>query len=555
MKNINKFIVYCLLTLSIISGYFIIAYKKAFASEIPSMIMDESFIETWLFPIFSINSEWSTGQAGTNIKNASEIQAGTDNISYSTDFNNAYSYAYNINNVVDPFDLTDADEFYGAYFAQSVDYNKFVLQKKVEDIQDYLTSQQAQDLKDFLLDPDVCEELGYNTIDGAWVNSVICTTQLGGQTIIAAFDQAGNWLGSKFDNILTSVQQLTQPDVTFLNSYLKNTYPQSDASLGIYGPLHTITMQSGATEKNQNSWYLNDYFSISGKFQFDKPCFFYTEYNSTQGFSSLCCVYDYSSQTTPIVSDVIRTNLTKNTSISATSYNWVANELFIINGITYRKSVLTLTYPSGANTGLYLANFFSDTTYSSLQDIKDYISENIFANSVDTTIPPYSVELVDEQNVPYVVPDVRGLATTIDHIYPALDKLDDAILTIPSELADVISLVDTIPATIAEDIADIIADAIRDAISIPDILTEEATADPNPEPDPDPDNPLPEYPPELPSWFWPTLFPDIFDFKGLEIFKPIFDIVGNNYSMYQIWVMIPAIIIFVVIIYFIISVL
>ena len=92
---------------------------NSFAVEV-GIPMDEAFIEQWLFPIFSINNEWSFSQAGVQLRDSIEQHAATDNLSYSTDYNNAYAKSFGINDVVDPFDLSDVDEFYTCYFANDV---------------------------------------------------------------------------------------------------------------------------------------------------------------------------------------------------------------------------------------------------------------------------------------------------------------------------------------------------------------------------------------------------------------------------------------------------
>ena len=524
MKNINKIIAYLLCTILIISNIFHYSFKIAYGADIGSMLIDESFIETWLFPIFSLNNEWSFGQSGLNLKDAIEESAGANNISYSTDFNNAYASAFGLNDLVDPFDLSQADEFFGAFFATSADYNRYVAQHKISDIQDYLTSEDSAALSDMLIDSQKMQLLGYNSKSDAFNDCIVATIQIGKQKMLVAFTEAGEWLGNSFSNIITSVEQLTQTEKINLQNSLKTEYPTQTLGFSNY-------QVSFGSDTNYRYTYT---------YNMNLPCVVFYKPNSDYAY--IGSIYG---------------DPTGTINVYFRSFDGSYSNHYNINPRYYRPTTITT---SNGYTFTYLyccdtSGVYKDSLTITYDDVISYIESlpAYSAETIDDVIPPYTVPLVDESSQPYVVPDIQGLAQTIDHIYPAIDAIRESILTIPSDIAEVLSLVDTVPATIAEDIADIIADVIANAISIPDILTE--TTEPEPGPEPEPDNPLPEYPPELPSWFWPSLFPDVFDFKGLEIFKPIFDIVGQNYSMYSIWSLIPAIIIFVVIIYFIISVL
>lgn len=62
-----------------------------------------------------------------------------------------------------------------------------------------------------------------------------------------------------------------------------------------------------------------------------------------------------------------------------------------------------------------------------------------------------------------------------------------------------------------------------------------------------------DFPTEFPSTFWPSFFPDLLPDEMFTMFKPIFDIVGTQYSMYGLWILIPSILIFILILYILVS--
>lgn len=154
-----------------------------------------------------------------------------------------------------------------------------------------------------------------------------------------------------------------------------------------------------------------------------------------------------------------------------------------------------------------------------------------------------------------------GQYVTTKDLTDIIDVLDDSyVAPIPQEQDGVIT--DSLPLLIPEDdVIDDIDDIIDDIIAwneeiediVEDVPVDDVIDDPIPVPEPDPI--IPDSPIELPEWIVPSVIPDIFDFKGLDIFKPIFDIVGLNYSMYNTWILIPTICILVLILYIIISVL
>ena len=148
--------------------------------------------------------------------------------------------------------------------------------------------------------------------------------------------------------------------------------------------------------------------------------------------------------------------------------------------------------------------------------------------------------LVNSRFVPYTVPSLRSTIVGIDDIFPALQAIRDGIVSIPATG----SIARAIPDV--DDISDTISKAIADGISM-------VKEDDN---DPEPDKPeFPEFPEDIPPSYFPSFIPDLFPTDMFSIFEPIFDIVGDEYSLFDTWMLIPSIFIALFIFYVIISVL
>lgn len=542
MKIFTKIALYiCLGWMTFISAL-IFTKQKAFAME---MTMSDELIDV-IWTLFCLNSERTAGESGftlDTLDSAFKEYIGQDNLEMTFEYNPNYAITYDNAFNTGIFDGTSEPQYlpesaqkniFKAFLPQYI-YEQGII-KAYQDIKNNVSESFNAETRE-LISQAVIEQYGYTNIDEALLNTYIVSFELGKQKFVYLIDSAGNWLSNSITDVLTSIGDLTFGDV---QTY-KDTAFLRDDFVETVDPLYTKSFSCRSSSNAENY----DSYTVALNY----PVFVYgsspTGFQTTSGLIETQYYPLLTGQAQDIIyrngvlADVYTATLDKSshgtTSINGKSYTYFS--LYFTNIINIDGNSIG---------GSFTPSVFK-ATFQTFSTLKTWLQEN-------TDIPGYATPLVDTQGVPYTVPSTHGLASTIDHVYPAISATRDGVITVPKDDSITKPLVDTIPADIADVIWDAITTAITESIALPDVITD--TADPEyPNPDPDNPDPLPEFPPELPSWFWPTMFPDILDFHGLEIFQPIFDIVGTNYSMYEIWIMIPAIIIFVVILYFIISVL
>lgn len=331
---------------------------------------------------------------------------------------------------------------------------------------------------------------------------------IGGITLKWLVDKAtGAWVGSSENNIVVSINE-DAIDLDIASNNAESLYPD-----------------------NSNVFYTSNfrlgYGSVSQYLSFNYPVYFFTTGDKDEGYYLVYLLYDYTSY------GDIRNSFRSGRRVfpssnsrpirNIRSISFGSTSTWTYNGHTYRYGLL---YPEVEDRyGSYgFGRVYSDFEISSLEDVQNYISNSV----------PYAADIVDEKDEGYVVPSLGHWSVGIGDIYPALDSLRSSIGSVTDTLDNVLSVTDSI----ADSIADAIADAIAKGLAITD----------NPSIDPSPDVP------ELPEWLWPSFIPNLFGTDGMfSIFKPVFDIVGTNFSMYEVWIMIPTIFIFVLIVYLIVS--
>ena len=326
----------------------------------------------------------------------------------------------------------------------------------------------------------------------------IKSLKAGAITLFYLIDRGTQQLvADSFKNIAIKFDALSQTDIDNIKDSLDELAPFDD-----------IVYSSSITFKNDTTYYT---------FDLNTNVFFYNEYVG----DSVRFIVPYD----VVPSGTWSSNY--NGSLSHGNIYVTSPSTVTINGTNYKSYQLQNSYygwPSA--TGISISSF---------DLIKSYITDNGFVSDVVNS------ELVDSSFVPYTVPSLRDTITSIDDIFPALEAIREGIISIPTTGTLASSLTDTLKDTIADTIADAIAKGISEV--------KEDDEDPVPKPD------FPDFPDEIPPSYFPSFIPDLFPTDMFSIFKPVFDIVGVDYSMFDTWMLIPAIFIALFIFYIIISVL
>lgn len=472
-----------------VSTFFIIFTSLFYNGYCGSLVLGNTLLNS-----LGLATEYYLGRAGRNIKNSNQISTNISGVSgitdgtLSTDYISAYADSLNISTPID------------------IDY--IIRASKTVDV----TNLSAEDLATFTAtlvnDP--------HANNGEFVFKAFT---LGGVTLYYALNKAGEWVGNSYNNIISSYKPISSASLSNIHSSLNSNYSNSHTSVA--SKAFSLPM----------TYYNNTQY---GSVSINSPdtIFFYTVQNVLY-----CCI----SASTYISDGPADYSYKFQGHVNFYNQQGVQtiNENFILiggsRGRAYTTTIDGLTYYYGPlNSDLSIYGYWgTNTNFGSLQEITSMISN-------DTIDSPYNTELIDSQSLPYTVPDIDGYGGTIADIYPALDLLRQAILTIPSvdDLASALS--DALEGSI-EDVIDYIKSL---TITVPDVLTEED----------DPDDPWPSPPDNVPDWIV-GIIPDLLPDEMFGIFQPVFDIVGSANSMNSTFVIIPAILVVAFIVYFIVSVL
>ena len=221
-------------------------------------------------------------------------------------------------------------------------------------------------------------------------------------------------------------------------------------------------------------------------------------------------------------------------------------------GITSNNGTLTI----GGSLYMYAELIFSrDRIYSdtlfSQSDAINFISDYDPYNSGFD----YNVGYSNPNNIKALFDLLRNKWVTTDDLRQINDKINKLtlgnIVIDGSQASVIITDSDSI-----SDLEDLIQDIIdRNAIINNDSKFDDyLDSNPNPDPDPDPSDPSwPDVPDDIPDWMVGVI-PDLLPDEMFSIFKPVFDIVGTDYSMHSTFIAIPAILIIAFVVYFIVSV-
>lgn len=480
----NKIIFYIVLGILVILGAFHLAFTDSFC-------LATTTFETALWNSYNIASEYYCARAGRNILGTQELSTNINGVSGIND--GTFSEAY-------------GEVVSSASGGVPINVNNLIsLAKEVDTSNMSLSQLNALSLK--------IANAPWNT-NGSIIMKNIA---FGGISLYFAVDQAGNWLGSSYDNIVAKFSDMTVSRATSIQDKASLRYPNLSINNG-YGSSMSFDGSGSAITSN-------------GSIVLSAPVYFYGRYNNNH--YNMAVLFDSDIDITSLfvyggysiydsAHDIYNT-------YPIHSMGFSRRGTTSINGHSYYYGDITFSYIN-ANGNLVTAVYpYLPREFHSLQSGIEF-----YTNRVNSNNTGYESEILDTSGVPYLVDDLGDFATTIGDLYPVIENLREVISTIPAidELTSVIS--DQVKAVITEIIDGIKADA----------LTIEETTSPDPGP----------IDPDVPDWFWPTFFPDLIPDDMFSMFQPVFDIVGENYSMYGVWIVIPSIIIFILILYILISV-
>ena len=204
----------------------------------------------------------------------------------------------------------------------------------------------------------------------------------------------------------------------------------------------------------------------------------------------------------------------------------------VINGTTYYVGQLVIHCTDNSTFYPYSAQFYGNGT-TVLNNLNSYDNSGYY---------DYDYNNSSYLDFKAILDELKGNWVTTDDLRQINEKLNE--LTLGNIVIDgsTLPVIDTDSSKLAE-----LENLIHSILDSNEFANDEL-GDPEPEPEPNPNYTIPE---EL----WPSFFPDLMPDDMFSMFKPVFDIVGTNYSMYNLWILIPSILIFILVIYIIVSLL
>ena len=346
--------------------------------------------------------------------------------------------------------------------------------------------------------------LGDDHLSGENILYKTCTVN--GVTAYWAVNQAGQWIGDSIENIAVKFIPKTQTLTNNINNVLNTDYDYKNL-------VYTKNLQVNQTS---TVWILDC----------DANVYFYTD----SGY--LYVVLPYGAYQNDYFSD-IRIISQGNVVYTGRATMMGDNSTkFTINNVQYQYGWVS----ANSNT------VNSQNAFSSLDAIKaqiaahGYLGDVVYADIIDLNT-----------DLGYQVQDTLDNVVPISDIYYAIQALEEAINGLRTDQQGftdglTIGLDSTLLATIQQ--------AITDAITKGLAITDENSGGNGGNGNEEEEN----YSTEIPVAYWPSFFPDLLPQDMFSMFQPIFDIVGSSYSMYSLWIIIPSILIFILILYIIISI-
>lgn len=338
-------------------------------------------------------------------------------------------------------------------------------------------------------------------------------------------------LGSDFAQIWASVNSNLTNNGYIYNSSTSNAVYYSSFFMTTFNDFH-----------NASGYYLN----LSASFSFPENIFYYSTGNHLYiVFPEYLLDGNNISCTGSRSHDYYRSNIADIQTYSD-SYSYI-----VVSGKSLLGTFDNINWYSGyINGNSNVVNGFTNwklPAFSSLSDIQNYLNNNPLKNAT-------SVDYVDENGDPFdlqsLLDDLNGKYVTTDQLGQIKILIDDNPIVADSTGARQIFTDDSV-----QDLIDKINEILNQQDDLADELGQ-LNDDPFPDPDPDPlpDNPFTENTEYIPEWtidFVSGLLPD----EMFSMFKPVFDIVGENNSMHSTFILIPAILVVAFAIYIVVSVL
>lgn len=469
--------------------FFITLFSIFYISFIDSFCLESATLGGALYNSYLIGSEYFAARNGRNILNSNSVSTDITGISGINDGTAYTSFGDALKETFFPNNNT----------INLQDLNSIAQQIDVSN----LSAQQQSDLASSLSSD---SNVSINDLD-------VYATSVGGFALYYALRHGTDeWAGNSYDNILCKMHGISAIEQENYTNKLDLEFPLPFDSY-IYTNSYTNTFKGSNGKTSRQTLY------------FDNYIFLFTDGTSGTGY--------YVKALAPHGSSISGSGLYTNSSnqhYPITGISWYGTPTSInVNGVLYDYGPIQYspqTYPS------YV--LYSNTEFGSLSGVTDYLGTKTISE-----IPPYNTELADTSGVPYVVDDLDDLACSISDIYEIIDALRESILTIPINGQDSYSLIDD---TLSSTISDAISDAISKGLAITDYYYDGSGEED------DDDTKV-----DFPIAYWPSFFPDLLPADMFSMFQPIFDIVGSTYSMYGLWILIPSILIFILILYILVS--
>lgn len=439
-------------------------------------------------------------------------------------------------------------------FGNSPEQFVFGVNKAIDEINLYLYQNYGYDLEDLsidvyddLTDPTTVSDhvihkitgedydtssaaaAGFKLFSYAYINGL---QDLGSNVktyVLGKWDEVTNTVTDIYDNVVAYI------DDNFFSAFSSVT---SGINSG-QSPFLDISDTNLYFYKTQTCLYYNNFTAsqtYQGRliYQCDIPIFTYKVSNSIHFVVPSSLIIDR------YTCNIKVTDISSNGQIIS-SYNTIWPDIvstFLINNVLYYD---IRDYSNLSKDTQY------DFEYSSLAEIQSFISTYDpynFDNAITYDYTEQSKTAIQE-----LLDQLKGHYVTVDDLASLIDTLEGEAVVKPIPVTDdetgeatLIPELDLSDETLAR-LQDIIDNILADAIDFDTYFPE-----PTPTPTPDPG---PDY--TIPDGIWPSFIPDLLPEDMFSMFRPIFDIVGTDYSMYSLWILIPSILIFILAVYILVS--
>lgn len=460
-------------------------------------------------------------------------------------------------------------DFYG--FGSSPEFISFGINQAIDDINTKLYSEYGWDMETILWDvEDMNNQLSseqdalvqsitgniYSSYSEALADGYYLFKYHIPFAVESVGQQAYQVIMGKINSATNTIVDVFNNAVVPINDYFFNNMTDVVSDEITDGNITDLTFSGSIYTKTFACEY--DNYRRYNEFTADRPLFWFRNdsYNSYYSDSHTLYVAWPTNSPTP---NAISASLIQNgVAVDVSRGSFTVDRYINVNGVQFTVARPKIWYNAGSsNTDMYTLDDIM--TQSELVTYLGQFNPECFVYQWDTNtllmeilnlLRGHYVTTDDLKKINNVIQEVPIAPAFYPNPQPNGDPLPGAV---PKPTDDWWSL-----------LQETIEDALDTSIGIdpyfPPVPDSVINPDPSPDPDPDPEpspnpDPVPDVPPSYPSWIVPSFFTDLLDHNLFSIFQPVFDIVGGNYSMFSTWLVIPSVIIFVVILWIIITIL